>query len=57
MEKNNNIKSQEENTKEVLNLVFEYCDLCDKIDYLEVRNPNNLSSQISVKNFKIFWEN
>jgi len=33
MEKNNNIKSQEENTKEVLNLVFEYCDLCDKIDF------------------------
>ena len=29
-------------------------NLCDKIDYLEVRNPNNLSSQISVKNFKIF---
>ena len=28
--------------------------LCDKIEYLEVRNVNNLSKKISKKNFKIF---
>ena len=28
--------------------------LCDKIEYFEVRNANNLSKKISKKNFKIF---
>ena len=29
-------------------------NLCDKIDYFEIRHPKNLSKQISKKNFKIF---
>jgi Panthothenate synthetase len=29
-------------------------NLCDKIEYFEIRNPTNLSKKFSKKNFKIF---
>ena len=28
--------------------------LCDKVEYLEIRNKNNLSKKINKKNFRIF---
>jgi pantothenate synthetase len=29
-------------------------ELCDKIEYFEIRNKNNLSNKITSKNYKIF---
>ena len=41
-----------------INLLNDYKNkidqLCDKIEYLEIRNKNNLSNKINCKNFKIF---
>ena len=28
--------------------------LCDKIEYFEIRNSNNLSKKVSKRNFRIF---
>ena len=40
--------------KEIKNVVDKISKKCSRIEYLEIRNKNNLGKNINKKNFKIF---
>ena len=39
---------------QIRDIKFKILKLCSRIEYLEIRNKNNLSKNINKKNFKIF---
>ncbi len=40
--------------KEIENIRYKISNICSQIEYLEIRNKNNLTTNINKKNFKIF---
>ncbi len=40
--------------KEIKNIRYKISNICSRIEYLEIRNKNNLTTNINKKNFKIF---
>ena len=50
----NKILKDFSNIKLIKSYRYKIKTLCDKIEYFEIRNLNNLSNKISKKNFKIF---
>ena len=50
----NEIKKNFVNSSKIYSLRIDILKLCRKIDYLEIRNKNNLSIKFNKQNFKIF---
>ena len=40
--------------KEIENIKYKISKICSRVEYLEIRNKNNLKKNINKNNFKIF---
>ena len=50
----NHINNDFSKVNQIRDIKFKILKLCSRIEYLEIRNKNNLSKNINKKNFKIF---